>query len=204
MRYNVGTILGVLLLLPLLAACGNPSQSQQVWSAEQQQQAREMGMTAAKTLGDSLLSRVKEAMETGGKVHALDFCSTEAQNLTARIQNDLDSELQIKRTTFQYRNPKNAPDVHEEEALRYFMQTMEEQGSLPEDYLQRVSAREYRYYRPLRVGEGCLNCHGDPANFSPEFQRILNDRYPNDRAVGYAEGDFRGVIRVSVPASALQ
>jgi hypothetical protein len=28
----------------------------------------------------------------------------------------------------------------------------------------------------------------------------LAERYPDDEALGYAEGDFRGLIRVSVPA----
>jgi hypothetical protein len=49
-----------------------------------------------------------------------------------------------------------------------------------------------------------LNCHGDPAQFSPELQQTLNERYPNDRAVGFEAGDFRGVVRVTIPEAMVQ
>jgi hypothetical protein len=142
-------------------------------------------------------------MQEGGPVHAVDFCSLRAQPLTADVDRELGA-LDIKRTTFQYRNPLNAPDELEAEALQYFEQAMAETGSVPADYVQFVHANEYRYYKSLVVQEGCLNCHGDPATFSPELTQVLNERYPNDKAVGYQEGDFRGVVRVSVPTRQLR
>ena len=42
----------------------------------------------------------------------------------------------------------------------------------------------------------CLLCHGTQDAISPEVKLKLKELYPKDRAVGYKEGDFRGLIRV--------
>jgi len=56
-----------------------------------------------------------------------------------------------------------------------------------------------RSYAPMRVGEVCVRCHGDPDDLAPGVADLLAEEYPEDRATGYAMGDFRGVIRVSIP-----
>lgn len=179
----------------LTTACTNQDGLQ---TPENERQVRTIGSQAATTLGRTLMSRVQAAFEEGGAVYALDFCSLRAQPLTAEVNTGLGDTLQVKRTSTQYRNPLNAPDQYEQEALQYFEQAMAEQGELPPYYVQFVNALEYRYYRPITVGEFCLNCHGDPATFSPELRQVLNERYPNDQATGYQEDDFRGVFRVTV------
>ena len=97
------------------------------------------------------------------------------------------------------RNPDNAPDDAEEAALRYFEDAQLAGGSLPPSYVQRASDTEYRYYKPLFVGEPCLQCHGDADVLDPAVTTALVERYPTDLATGYAAGDLRGVVRVSVP-----
>ena len=39
-----------------------------------------------------------------------------------------------------------------------------------------------------------LNCHGDPATFSPELKKALSESYPDDQATGFAAGDLGGVF----------
>jgi hypothetical protein len=48
------------------------------------------------------------------------------------------------------------------------------------------------------VQERCLQCHGDPAKFTPEVRKILASRYPADMATGYKAGDLRGMLSVRV------
>jgi methyl-accepting chemotaxis protein len=60
---------------------------------------------------------------------------------------------------FQPRNPKNEPDEVEGRVLKMF----EEQG-IPEYYEIDAAQNAIRYFRPIRLTEECLNCHGDPAN----------------------------------------
>jgi hypothetical protein len=49
---------------------------------------------------------------------------------------------------------------------------------------------------PITVGSACLGCHGPAASIQPTVKDAIAARYPTDRAVGYAEGDFRGFLWV--------
>ncbi|NJN67749.1 MAG: DUF3365 domain-containing protein [Chloroflexaceae bacterium] len=204
MRTYQAIIISGLLSLVVLAACIVTESPNQARQQEREEQVRKIGQEVAGTLGKELLQKVKTAMEEKGPVDAFEFCSTRAQTFTNEIEARFGEGIRVKRTSFQYRNPLNAPDGDEEEALRFFEEALQETQSLPEDYIQRVSSKEYRYYRPLRMGKDCLICHGDPADFSPALLENLERYYPEDLATGYEEGDFRGVIRVSIPASNLE
>jgi hypothetical protein len=132
-------------------------------------------------------------MGEGGPVAAIDFCSTEAIPLTLQVQEGLDEGMVLKRTSFRYRNP--------EKALVHFEEAIAAGESSPATFVQKVSDDEYRFYRALYLGEVCLQCHGDPNSMDPQVVAALQERYPGDLATGYKAGDFRGVVRVSVPAS---
>jgi hypothetical protein len=133
----------------------------------------------------------------------VEFCSSEAIPLTRTIQGEMEGGLTLKRTSFRFRNPVNAPDEAEEAALLDFERSLQGPGEPLTSMTQRVSETEYRYYEPLYVGEPCLQCHGVLERLAPEVRAILDERYPGDLATGYAAGDFRGLIRVSVPSAAL-
>jgi hypothetical protein len=163
----------------------------------------ELGEPTVGALMRTLVGNLTEAMEEGGAVYAMDFCSTEAISLTRMVQADLEGNLSLKRTSFRYRNPENAPDRAEEEALRYFEEAVRA-GGAPSSYVQRASDDEYRYYQPLFVGDFCLQCHGDLQALDPEVREVLQERYPGDLATGYQAGDFRGVVRVSIPAAMVE
>lgn len=159
---------------------------------------------AAGELMRTLVSRVTGAVEEGGAAHAVEFCSMDAIPITRLVEDGLEGDLALKRTSFRYRNEANAPDEAEELALRYFEEQMLAGGETPAHYVQRVSEEELRYYKPLFVAEFCLQCHGDPAAMDPEVKAKLEASYPGDLATGYKAGDFRGLVRVSVPAALVQ
>jgi hypothetical protein len=159
---------------------------------------------AAGELLRTLVARVTASVEEGGPAHAVEFCSMDAIPLTRLVEAGLDGGLTLKRTSFRYRNPDNAPDEAEELALRYFEDAILSDGEAPRHYVQRVSPEELRYYKPLLVGEFCLQCHGDPASMDPEVRARLDANYPGDLATGYKAGDLRGLVRVSVPATLIQ
>jgi len=194
---------GVLLLvaLPLLVGC--QGQEEEVTPEEGEQVSR-IAEPAASTLLRTLVGRLTAAMEEGGPAHAVEFCATEAIPLTRSVEEDLAAGMAVKRTSFRYRNPSNAPDEAEEMALRYFEETLAEEGQAPSSYVQQVSDTEYRYYQPLFVGDVCLQCHGDPAAMDPAVRETLQAEYPRDLATGYEAGDFRGLVRVTVPAERIE
>lgn len=156
---------------------------------------------AATALAGGLVGRLAQALEEGGAVGAVDFCSLEALPLTREIEEGLEG-LEVKRTTTRPRNPLNAPDSLEARVLAWLAAQEAEGAPLPPHVVQ-ADGDAVRFYRPLRTAALCLQCHGDPETFPPELRAILEERYPSDRAVGYDEGEFRGVIRVTIPGDRL-
>lgn len=161
-----------------------------------------IGAPATDALLGTLVSRLSGAIAIGGPASAVEFCSTQALDLTAGIA--VQQGLDIKRTSLRYRNPANAPDEAETEALRYFEAALAETGTLPADWVQRAGRDEYRYYRALTVAPPCIQCHGATEKIDSAVKAILDDRYPDDLATDYAVGDFRGLVRVSIPADRVE
>ncbi|MBN1236976.1 MAG: DUF3365 domain-containing protein [Gammaproteobacteria bacterium] len=154
------------------------------------------GETAAMALTRELMGRVSGAVAEGGPTYAIGFCSEQALPLTSAVAEELG--VDIRRTSSRVRNPRNAPDAGDREALAYFEGELEAGNALPQHLVRRDDG-ETRYYRPIVVAEFCTACHGPRDALDPDVREILDSRYPDDRATGYAAGDFRGLIRVSVP-----
>jgi len=48
---------------------------------------------------------------------------------------------------------------------------------------------------PPAEGEGaCLTCHGPTESIPEDVRAALRERYPDDKATGYAVGDLRGAL----------
>lgn len=172
-------------------------------SSEEGARVARIAEPAATSLLRTLVEGLTGAIQEGGSGYAIEYCSTEAIPLTRMVQAGLEGSLDLKRTSFRYRNPDNAPDEAEEEALRFFEDAILRDGEAPSHFVQRASEVELRYYRPIFVGEVCLRCHGARESLDEDVRSILLERYPEDLATGYHVGDFRGVVRVSVPKEQL-
>lgn len=151
---------------------------------------------AADALGKGLMTALLGQLAAEGPQGALAFCADSAQQLTARYRAD---GLDVHRTSLKVRNPANAPDSVEVRVLD-FLADLHESGMLPPEYVEvrrlATGTRELRYFRPITVAAGCLTCHGPSDDIAPAIKAVLAERYPADMAVGYAEGDLRGVIAV--------
>ncbi len=55
------------------------------------------------------------------------------------------------------------------------------------------------YVEPIIVQPLCLACHG--TDLAPAVAERIAALYPNDRAIGYAVGDLRGVFWVEFPGN---
>ncbi|MFW5947561.1 MAG: Tll0287-like domain-containing protein [Gemmatimonadota bacterium] len=187
----------ILLAVPTFIACGEEE-------LDEATRARVVtaGDSAATTLVQTLGGRLSAHMTEAGPRGAIAFCAGEAQALTDSVSRSLGTGWSVKRTTLRTRNPANAPDSLEAEALQEFRQA-DATGEPPEHLVQATPAGDYRYYRPLRLGQMCLECHGPRDALDPEVRTVLDERYPADQATGYAEGDFRGLVRVTVPREAV-
>ncbi|MFZ5519067.1 MAG: Tll0287-like domain-containing protein [Candidatus Zhuqueibacterota bacterium] len=191
------------LILSIMLVCGavilGCSQQSQKLTAAQESKIREIGESSALELMKNLRKHLVEAMNQGGAVEAIEVCASQAIPITEEVQSLLQKPIQLKRTSFKFRNPFNAPDSLEALALKYFEASLQQNKTLPEYYIQPVfAAQEYRYYKPMTMDKPCLSCHASPQTMDPKIAQILSENYPNDKAVDYQLNDFRGLVRVSI------
>lgn len=92
-------------------------------------------------------------------------------------------------TSDEYRNPANAPDEFEGDAIKSFKLDKER------PYFDGLQGASYRYAQPIFVTQACLRCHGDPKDAPKE----VIEKYGDKRAFGYKLGDVRGIISVTLP-----
>ena len=144
-----------------------------------------------------LLAAMMQAVDSGGLEAAVKVCHEVAPEIAARHSRD---GVTVRRVSARTRNPANRPDPWEDEALA---RLQESHGAGPaRDLVEVVAAGEaqvLRLMRPISVGAVCLQCHGERSGLPAEVQAVLAEHYPDDQAVGYAQGDFRGAVSVTVP-----
>lgn len=153
---------------------------------------------AAALIGElkkSLLGAVTSAMSKGIP-SAIAACHDEAPAIAARIARE---GAVVGRATRKPRNPKNEAAGWQADALAYFEQQQAAKAPLAgASFARMLDGGKVGYAEPLLIQEVCLTCHGQ--TFAPEVTAALAEKYPNDRATGYALGDLRGVAWVELPA----
>lgn len=164
---------------------------------EESESVAERARPVAVALMTTLSGRLQEAIGERGTAGALEFCNVEALPLTQQVADD--QGMEVVRTSLRLRNPANAPDAADAEALAWFQERVAAGDEPPALHVRKVGSEGYRYYQPLVTAGTCLQCHGARDSLDPDVLDALDARYPGDEAVGYAEGDWRGVLRVSVP-----
>lgn len=96
--------------------------------------------------------------------------------------------VQIKQTSFKYRNPNHKPDALEQKTLKVF--------ASDKDLISfwKSSSKGNHYFRRINIQEACLNCHGAKSS-RPSF---IKKKYPLDKAFDFKEGDLRGIYSVFI------
>jgi len=162
---------------------------------------REVGERAINRLGMTLMNEVTAAVAKSGATKAVDVCHLTALPLTGEIVSGMPRITGVKRTSQKLRNPANAPDEAEKLALAHVEKELAA-GRLPKVLVQRIhqpgGKPEWRVYRPVGVAPQCVTCHGSRESLDPGLAARLAEKYPDDQATGYASGQWRGLIRVSV------
>jgi hypothetical protein len=172
---------------------------------EEKAQVRAIGDQASDVLLRKLKSRLISAVQKSGPAGAINECKLDAIKLTHEATNNSKVTVAVKRVTNKYRNPINAPDEWDKKALTFFENKEGVRDYFPEFYVQKIQQDEaihFRYYKPLKMYQMCLKCHGN--KIKEDVRVRLNELYPNDLATGYAKGDFRGAIRVDIAKEYLQ
>lgn len=143
------------------------------------------------------------AMKEGGPVNAIDICSVRGQ--AAATEASARTGCTVRRVSARYRNPADAPNAATQRLLDWAEEEWNRaaQGQRQNLAYAMLSSDESGYstnwIQPLGVSGICLQCHGEPEQLAEGVAERLATLYPEDRAVGYEEGDFRGILIVSVP-----
>lgn len=198
---TLGSVVGGLATLALAAETAPVSARFVDPDAPENAEVRRIGEGAIGRLATTLVNEVAVAVAKGGPEKAVEICHLKALPTSGTIIKDTPRITAVKRTSLKLRNPANAPDAAEELALRHVERQLEK-GVIPKVLVQQIdlpdNKSEWRVYRPVGNLQQCNACHGPVDAMSPELQATLKSRYPSDQATGYALGQWRGLIRVTV------
>ncbi len=209
MKYSSMAILALFFVVLLFAAC---SQSQQQKPAEPKNQTAQKQpnvMTpedSAKYLerGDDLVSITKQtistalvgAMEKGGVKYAASFCNLVAYPIVDSLSK-VHSAI-IRRVSDKPRNPKDTMDDEELKVFSFFREKLKQPDAELMPIVMQTNDSTVSYYSPITISmPTCLKCHGEVGkDIKTEDYAVLKTLYPNDQAIGYKQGDLRGMFSI--------
>jgi len=130
-----------------------------------------------------------EGLEDGPQ-SAILVCKTAAPAIAARRTAE---GVEMGRTSHKLRNPDNAPADWLKSLLTAYTS-----GAQDPHLVVVLDDGRVGYVEPIYVQKPCLMCHGE--TISPNLAGQLAAEYPDDRATGFREGDFRGLFWLTMPA----
>ncbi len=141
-----------------------------------------------------LKAALQDSMASGGPVAAISVCADIAPQLASDISRA--SGAKVGRTSWRFRNPANAPNDWEAQALNHLEATGKQ------EYFEVLPNGGARYLKAIPTGPVCITCHGE--TLAPAIAEQLEEAYPHDRATGFSVGDLRGAFSVAWPAGSLE
>jgi hypothetical protein len=153
-----------------------------------QEAQHELVLAATNALASEMMGELTAALDAGDPAAAIDVCRVKAPAVAAHVSEQFG--LEIGRTSHKLRNPANvAPDWAEP----YVAEAAKEPIFLagPDGELGALL--------PIRLKAECQMCHGSRELIDEEVMAAIAESYPQDEAVGFAEGDLRGWFWVETP-----
>lgn len=150
----------------------------------------ERGRQALAPFQAGLQAALQEGLAKG-PLEAIDTCRVQAPAIARAASTNAGPDVEaveVGRTSHRLRNPSNAPRDWVRPLLDGYLA---EPGNRAPRAVDLGSGR-WGYVQPILVQPQCLTCHGS-AIAGPLSARIAV-LYPKDRAVGFRDGDFRGLF----------
>jgi len=149
--------------------------------------------THAQALGGALKSRLQQAIANGGFEAGVNECYIAAGPIAKQLSQN---GWQVGRTALKVRNPENQPDEWETMQLHKFADALSKQQPMPieaSDWNEQKG--EFRYMSAIVTQPLCTGCHGN--NVAPDIEKVIKQRYPEDRATGFEVGSLRGAFTLT-------
>lgn len=152
---------------------------------------KELALQTKASLGKNLAVAINEKGSDG----AVEFCNIQAIPITDSMSVVLNAK--IKRVSDQ---PRNANNQANEAELAYINSWKEAKANGEEHppLLTELDGKMVGYY-PIVTNQMCLQCHGTPEKqVNAKTLSKIKKLYPADKALGYAEGEIRGIFIVEM------
>lgn len=149
------------------------------------------GMIIAKNTFKTFKSNIQTVAAKDGLPDVVNFCHDNAKKLTDSLGKV--NNVVIKRTSHKLRNDKNEPDADSKAVLDNYLKMQKTKQTL-EPVVKKGTDGYVHFYAPIKLKAECLKCHGTPGqDVSEEIYKLIKEKYPNDTATGFKEGELRGI-----------
>ncbi|PJZ45869.1 Tll0287-like domain-containing protein [Leptospira brenneri] len=176
-------VFGLLVLIPL-------------WQCQKEKpNYEEIAISITNEAKSNLVKKLTAAMAEGGTKQAIPFCKLNAVGFTNQLGQK--HKVELRRITSKPRNISNSLSPEEEKIFLEIEKLKTNEGVFP--HQTRTSDDSVTFYIPIPVMGFCLQCHGNSNEIQKETKQILNQEYPNDKAIGYKVGELRGLFSVKFP-----
>lgn len=155
---------------------------------------QERALAAFSQFEITLKGKLSSAIEQVGPVGAIEVCNKEAPLIADKISREVGFPL--GRASHKRRNPENSGP---EWLTPYLEKNREKPVTEATVELFTLPDSEVGVARPIGIQPLCLTCHGESSSQSEELRNALSKFYPEDEAVGFKTGDFRGAFWAVVP-----
>ena len=181
----------LLLLLMLFTVLALPKAF-----AEGERSVQQQGVELIQAFSSELKNNLQKAIKAGGLSNGIEVCAVKAPEIAAK---NSQGNWQVKRTSLKVRNPLNAPTPVEQKVLQAFESGKAGGKAISDLSYYRVEdqgkRRVHHLMKAIPTQALCLACHG--GSLSQELQAVLHERYPEDQATGFKEGDIRGAFSLT-------
>jgi hypothetical protein len=145
------------------------------------------------TMHDAMLRELNDGLARGGPAAAISSCHLDAIGVSQRVARG--EGIAAGRTSDRLRSPTNAARPWAAELVQANAGRLaRDVDGFAVDLGDKVGV-----LRPIAHRPTCAGCHGLSDRINPAVRQVLADRYPADRAVGFAEGEIRGWFWVEMP-----
>lgn len=143
----------------------------------------------------TLSGNLQKAMKEGGVPHAVQYCNLAAFPLVDSLSQI--HKANIRRTSLKIRNPKDKPNQIELEQLKNYQKQVDA-GEKLKPIVKEINGNQITFFAPIHVMPQCEKCHGKVGKSLLEKDyELIQQLYPEDEAIGYMSGDWRGMWSIT-------
>ena len=191
MKYKISLLIFSAFFISIFSCENNTPQKETSAPQKDNSVYLKKGKTIAKSTFVALSGKLQSAMKEGGVPNAIKYCNLAAFPLVDSLSKVHHAD--IRRTSLKYRNPKDAPTAEEKTILEEYAKTAATGGKL-KPIIKEINEQTLAFYAPIKINGMCLQCHGKIGeSLTAENYAHIQKYYPEDKAVGYSDGELRGM-----------